>query len=170
MIYFLGGASRAGKSKYAKRIAEEKSIQYIALDQIRNSIQGRPDNSDEVSNWFYPHLKSFIEQKLNLDSDYILEIDLFYPEQVIELAKNFPVRACFIGSSTMDKETLQKMNCATDWQRGMNDAQLENLAIEVKNVSEKFKQKSEENNFKYIDVLCLESSNIEDIKRALFTK
>lgn len=168
MIYFLGGASRTGKSKYAKRVAEEMVLKYIALDQERNRLNGRPNHSDEVSPWFYSHLKKFIEEKLDLKSNYILEIDLFYPEQVIELIKSFPVRACFIGSSTMNTDTLRNMRCDTDWHQNMDDIQLENLATTVKDISAKFKQKCEETSFKFIDVFCHENDKLTEIQTALF--
>jgi len=168
MIYFIGGASRTRKSTFAKRISEQRKIQFIELDQIRNKLLDRPDNPDRVSEWFYPYLESFVRNNIKTKSNYILEIDLFNPEQVIELRKNFPLRACFIGSSTIDGEFLRNMNSERGWHLGMTDTELDDLAVKIKNISEIFKQKCEENDFQYIDVEKHENDKLNEIQTALF--
>lgn len=178
MIYLLGGASRTGKSKFAEEILRSKQIIWIPLDIIRNAIlpllptHNLNDGNDPwltMPKRIYPVLEKIIQGFNNEKRDCIIEGDSFFPEQISDLLqKNFPTRACFIGSSTIDREFLRSMTKESDWSRGMTDSELDNLAIKVKEASEIFKQKCAEYNFQYIDIKKHEEDKTNQIETVLF--
>ncbi len=148
MIYFIGGASRTGKSALAQKVANEKNISWSSLDSERDKLTGKPDDTEEIPVWFYPKLEELVKERSDSGIDHIFEGDCFYPEQITMLAKQFSVRVCFLGSSTIDANFLSSID---GWHLG-NGIDLNVVATKVKERSEIFRRKSLENNFQYIDV------------------
>lgn len=163
MIYFIGGASRTGKTTFAEKIAKQKQINFTPLDPIRDSLNGKPNNEEEIPAWFYPKLEELVKEKSDAGLDHIFEGDCFYPEQIIKLAKIASVRACFLGSLTIDTEYLSKIS---GWHL-CPGIDLNVVATKVKNRSKIFKNKSLESNFQYIDVFCHENDKTKEILGAL---
>ena len=143
MFYFIGGTSRTGKSTTAKKLADERNLQLVELDTIRNQLPNRPDVPDKIPEWFYPHLEKIAQEKNNTKLSCVFEGDCFYPEQMAKLAKQFFLKVCFLGSSTIDASLLRNTN---GWHQYKNDVELVELATMIKDVSEKFKTKCLENN------------------------
>lgn len=176
MIYLIGGASRTGKSELAKKILEKNNISWIPLDIIRNAITDllpKHDVTKGDNSWltlperFYPVLEKIIEGINNEKLSFVLEGDCFFPEQIDQLVKkSFTVRACFLGSSTIDAKLLRSMN-SNNWHQSKSDTELEELSTIIKKASELFKQKCLENNLRYIDVGQLEDAKFEEAYKSL---
>ncbi len=174
MIYFLGGAPRTGKSKFAEDILRDKHILWIPLDIIRNAIikllpphdlRGGNDEWITLPKRIYPVLEKIAEGINNERRDCIIEGDCFFPEQIQALIqKSLPIKVCFIGSSSIDAEYLK----AKEGWHNNQGVDLNTVVEKIKNCSEIFKQKCIENSFKYIDIGKHDSVKFEEVKTVLF--
>ena len=119
MLYLIGGVPQVGKSTLAKLILERKKIAHVDTDWIIHMLMfAAPQlgiktftklNKHEFKNKainFYPFLYQFVKHNQPVIEDYVIEGDSFLPEHVSKLQKEFHVKACFLGTSNLQPETL----------------------------------------------------------------
>lgn len=142
MLYFLGGASRAGKSKLARRLLIERQLPYLSLDillmGIANGVPSYGHNPDESAlvrgEQMWPLIRAMGVNILETDVDYVLEGDILLPRHVTELkqAHGEVVKACFIGYTEVPvKQKLDDIRTkggeANDWLQGSPDEYVRDL-------------------------------------------
>jgi len=130
MLYFVGGASRSGKTWLARRMLESHQIAYFPIDVLMMGfINGYPDfgldpETEGITRGekLWPILRgmavNLIEEK-RYHPDYLLEGDELLPKNVAELITTYPrdVRACFLGyTHIVPSEKLQSVRkFEPDW-------------------------------------------------------
>ena len=122
MIYLIGGTPRVGKSTLASMILERKQISSLSTDVIRNLIDYSPTKVgikniaiNKQSEAFFPYLIQLIKILQNKYPNYVIEGDLFSPEQVASMQEEINLRTCFIGTSNIALADLKKIDSKLDW-------------------------------------------------------
>lgn len=137
MLYLIGGASRAGKSKLARRLLRERQLPYLSLDillmGIANGIPSFGHNPDESAivrgEQMWPLVRAMAVNVVETGVDYVIEGDILLPHHIAEFTHLYSthVRSCFIGypTITIDQkvhDVRTKGGEANDWLEGASDA------------------------------------------------
>lgn len=129
MLYLIGGASRAGKTRLASRLLARHGVPWFSLDVLRTGLhRGAPalglhpwhdDLADADRLW--PILRAISEGLLYLGQDYCMEGVCMRPEHAAELIEQLPgrVRACFLGYPRI--APADKVNFVLQYAGGTND-------------------------------------------------
>ena len=122
MIYLIGGVPRTGKSTLASLILERDRIPCISTDVIRNLLDTAPTRlgitaleESERPETFFPFLLQFLKILQNRYPDYVVEGDIFTPEQVASVKERITLRCIFLGVSDTTVENLAKTDPRLDW-------------------------------------------------------
>ena len=130
MLYLVGGASRAGKSKLARRMLLERHIPYLPLDALMMGFANglpefgvEPYGPDiEVGEKLWPLVHAMAVDLLETDVDYLIEGACLLPGQVARLVQTYgpAVRTCFIGYTDISpREKLHQIRAfggePNDW-------------------------------------------------------
>ncbi len=118
MLYIISGASRAGKTLLAQRLAGEKGWSYFSLDWlVMGFTNGMPEIGihdllfpDEIAERSWSFLEAMFKSMLYGQIDYIIEGEAILPELIIELIKEHPkqIKICFLGFTEVNAQ--EKMN------------------------------------------------------------
>ncbi len=118
MIYLISGASRAGKTMIAERLAAEKNISYFSLDWLTMAFNnGIPDYGihhllfpHEIAERIWSFLKAMLESMLWGEVDYIIEGEAILPELFKDFLEEHPdkLKICFVGFTDVDVEKKVK--------------------------------------------------------------
>ena len=116
MIYLVGGAPRSGKSVLGQQVAAHLNIGWVATDVLRSLLRAEGDEEwdatpkaiTNTADWFFPHLKRFVGGISALADDYLIEGVHFLPRHAAELAKEFELRAVFLGCSALTLERFDE--------------------------------------------------------------
>jgi 2-phosphoglycerate kinase len=166
MIYLISGASRAGKTIIAKKLAKQKGISYFSIDWlIMGFTNGLPESG--IHHMLFPHeiaekswrfLKAMIESMLWEEVDYIIEGEALLPELVIELLEKHPnqIEVCFVGFTNIDidkklRDIKQYRAKKKDWLSEKSDEYIKDHIQNMVEHSIKMKQSCEENSILYFD-------------------
>lgn len=137
MLYIISGASRAGKTILAKKIAAQKGIPYLSLDWIMMGFtNGIPDYGihdklfpDEIAQRLWGFLRAMMESMIYVETDCVIEGEALLPELLIELVTKHPasLRVCFLGYTevTIDKKCKEIRAYSSeknDWLADKTDA------------------------------------------------
>ena len=161
MIYLIGGSIRTGKSNLSNKILRNKQISVISTDVIIGLLRNyvKKDFSDPRPNFiqkaenFYPHLKEFIKANLILgNNDYVYEGDIILPEQVNSLSKEFYVKACFLGFSQVNIDTLKQHIGDHKWLDELSEDELTELPQKIVDTSKFIEDECKKYNLKYFDL------------------
>lgn len=127
MIYFVGGAPRAGMSILGQRISAKLKIGWVSTDllwevlKVKNDEAAQRDwnaNPEVISNraeWFFPCLERFVWGASSLAENYLIEGVDFLPAHIAQLSATYAVRAVFLGCSKM---TLERFDTFPGHSRG----------------------------------------------------
>jgi len=122
MIYLIGGTTRVGKSTLAAIILERKKISSISTDVIRNLLDFSPTKlgflqleEDKRPAAFAPYFLQFLKILQNRYPHYVVEGDIFTPEQVAALQDRITLKCCFLGMSNPTIENLTKTDPRLNW-------------------------------------------------------
>jgi len=137
MIYIISGASRAGKTLIAQKIAAKRGISYFSLDWlVMGFTNGIPEYGvhdllfpDEIAQRSWSFIKAMLESMLYSGVDYIIEGEAILPELIIELLQKYPdkLKICFIGFTAVDHHekarSIKAFSIAeNDWLSDKTDA------------------------------------------------
>jgi hypothetical protein len=121
MIYLIGGAPRVGKSQLALTLIELKPMPLISCDFLYDLSQIKDlenfDNATilEKGRLFYPTLKEILINMSYRTQDCVIEGEVILPEQIAELSELYDIRACFLGLSETNIETIIAHGSFFNW-------------------------------------------------------
>jgi hypothetical protein len=184
MLYFVGGASRAGKSSLARKLLMQHYIPYFSVDMLMMGfVQGMPEfrldpDAPEVvrAEQLWPLLKqiavSILEEE-HTHPTYLLEGDELLPRHVSELAQGYPgkVRACFMGYTNISpEEKLQAVRRReADWMQSYTDEQVLAFLAGAVDFSHYLRQECTTYSLPYIDASADMCQAIETACNSLLT-
>ena len=127
MLYFVGGASRAGKTTIAREILGRHRLPYVSLDWLMMGFNdGIPEYGihhllfpDEIAERMWPFLKAMCESMLNAGVELVIEGEAILPELISELVEAHPtdIRICFVGYADIDvDEKFHEIRAHSDGQ------------------------------------------------------
>lgn len=146
MIYFIGGASRSGKTTIAKRLAKQLKIPYLSTDTLMMGFtNGLPELKindkmwpDEIAVKMWPFIRAMAENMIYNHQDYIIEGEALLPSEVKCFTEMHlrNVKSCFIGFDNVDihQKILEVKNHANhdnDWLVSLSD---EEISSHIKNM------------------------------------
>ena len=165
MLYFIGGAPRAGKSILCQRLCSTLKIgwvsTYLLFELLRvANAPGRKmkwDASPEAitanAEWFFPYLERFVWGINSLADDYIIEGVDFLPAQVAQLSTQYPLRAVFLGCSQMTVESLAQFPGRSPGYSILPEAQRRQIAEDVPRWSAFIRQEADRFGYVFIDMV-----------------
>lgn len=118
MIYFIGGAPRAGKSLPSQRLCTTLHVGWVSTDLLMEllrvaNVAGRkmkwdaaPEAITANAEWFFPYLERFVWGVSSPADHYVIEGVDFLPAQVAQLSTQYPIRAVFLDALSMTLEDL----------------------------------------------------------------
>jgi 2-phosphoglycerate kinase len=136
MLYLISGASRAGKTLLAQKLAKQEGLSYFSLDWlVMGFTNGMPEHGihhllfpDEIAIRTWPFLKAMFNSMIWGEEDYIIEGEAILPELIATLLKEHPgkVKVCFLGFADIDgKQKIQDIKThrhKKDWLVEKSDA------------------------------------------------
>ena len=165
MIYFVGGAPRAGKSILSQRISAKLKIGWISTDLLMDLLRVKDDEGVKVgwnaapeaiaatAEWFFPYLQRFTWGVSSIAEGYVIEGVDFLPTQVAQLSDQYNIRAVFLGCSKM---TLEQFNQYPGRSRGYADlpeAMQRQIVQDIPLWSEFVRQEAERFGYPYVDMI-----------------
>lgn len=161
MIYLIGGMPRVGKSTLAQILLERDNVPWIPLDKIREAIRdaapqlGITDGKDwwiQHHEKFYPFVRGLIRAMATSEIPYTFEGDSFLPRHADALVKEFNVRACFLGASRLDLDTLKTHRGNQYWLDDLSEKELSDLPGWIVTRSAEYKDECATLGIPYFDV------------------
>lgn len=175
MIYLIGGTPRVGKSTLSSLILERNKISILSTDVIRNLIDFAPSKVgindlpvEEKSEAFFPYFLQLLKILQNKYSDYVIEGDLFTPEQLSSIQERIQFKCCFFGTSNITLEDLKKIKAEHDWVSKFPEEEQKKLPQQFIKRSEVTKTEAEKYNFPYFDIYPDRNKAIEAAYDCLF--
>lgn len=166
MLYIVSGASRAGKTLIAQKIAAKKGISYFSLDWlVMGFTNGIPEYGvhdllfpDEIAERAWGFIKAMLESMLYNDVDYIVEGEAILPNLIIELLKKYPnkLKICFLGYTHVDlKEKVNSIKAYSiaenDWLSDKADTYIQDHVKNMVSHSITIKKSCEANGLTYFE-------------------
>ena len=162
MIYLIGGAPRVGKSQLMQKFIEETPMCSFSCDflydlaQIKNLKNFSGADILEKGRLFYPTLEEVLVNVHYRAKDCIIEGEVILPEQIPVLSKLYDIRACFIGLSATNLETIIKHGGSFNWPQWKiedgREQEVRNLAERTTRRSAIIKAQAEEYGLPYFDL------------------
>lgn len=166
MLYIISGASRAGKTLVAQKLATQNNTPYFSLDWlVMGFTNGMPEYG--VHDLLFPHeiaerswsfIKAMLESILYSDIDYIIEGEAILPELIIELITKHPnqVKVCFLGFTKVDPNEKAKIiksysTLENDWLLDKSDAYILDHTHNMIAHSLKIEKSCQEKDLPYFD-------------------
>jgi 2-phosphoglycerate kinase len=164
LLYFIGGAPRAGKSILGQRIAAQLKIGWISTDLLAEILRVKneegmkhewnaaPEAIVAVAEWFFPYLDRFAWGVSSLAESYVIEGVSFLPAQIVQLSAQYPVRSVFLGCSHM---TLERFDRFPGRSRGYAELPVvmrRQIVQDVPRWSEFIRQEAERFGYPYVDM------------------
>ena len=185
MIYFIGGASRSGKTILAKRLANLLRLPYLSTDSLMMGfMNGVPEMGvhdkmwpDEIAVKMWPFISAMVENMIYNHQDYIIEGEALLPSYIKQLMDKHPqrIKSCFVGYAHADinqkiSEVKNHPNHDNDWLLSLSDDEIYSHINNMAGFSQKIKLECGEVGIEYFT-----SSNdferfIEDVVAALTDK
>lgn len=137
MIYLIGGSPRAGKSLLAQRFISQKPINSFScdftydMDQVVQLSGFAGAGIIEKGEAYFPILKQLVHNISYRTEDCIIEGEVILPQHILELAKGYDVRACFVGLSDTSMEKIIKHGGYFNWPRYKLENNLEHEVSEL---------------------------------------
>jgi hypothetical protein len=163
MIYFVGGAPRAGKTILGQQIAAKLSISWISTDLlvtllgmtnvegIKTEWNAAPEALTANAEWFFPYLERFVWGVCSMVEHYVIEGVDFLPAQVAQLAAQYQLRAVFLGRSRMTPEDVEQFPGRSPGYSNLPEAMRRQIAQDVPLWSEFIRQQAERFSYSYVD-------------------
>lgn len=165
MLYLIGGAPRVGKSTLAQLLLNKEGVAYIDIDWIISmlmfaaphlGIKYAPEFSTQEfiqkAENFFPFLYQFIKYNQFVVDKYTIEGDSLLPTQVHQLQKEFSIKACFLGVSTLKLETLLQYPSKNNWIKVLTKEDLSKLCDWSVSVSNFLQKECEPYEIPYFDL------------------
>ncbi len=163
MIYFIGGAPRAGKSILCQQVCARLKAGWISTDLLYHLLRMKGDEGVKTkwdatpaairtdADWFYPYLEKFTWGASSMAEDYIIEGVSFLPEHIKHLSTKYKLRAIFLGCSRMTLETFDQYPGRSPGYSFLPEDFRRQIVQDVPLWSEFIRQEAERFNYPYID-------------------
>jgi hypothetical protein len=164
MIYFVGGAPRAGKSILGQRVSTKLKIGWISTDlllellRVKNEAgvkvawNAAPEAIVAAAEWFFPYLERFVWGVSSLAESYMIEGVDFLPAQVAQLSAQYQIRPVFLGCSSMMLEQFDQFPGRSRGYAGLPEAMRRQIVQDVPPWSEFIRQEAERFGYPYVDM------------------
>jgi len=179
MIYLVGGAPRAGKSILTQHLAATLKIGWISTDVLMELLRvsnpagvkaewnAAPEVITTNAEWFFPYLERFIWGISSLADHYVFEGVDFLPAQVVELSRQYPIRAVFLGCSRMTLEDLTQFPGRSPQYSSLPEAFRRQIAQDVPRWSAFIRLEAERFGYAYVDMVNDFPQRLAEAERAL---
>ncbi|MGH9425563.1 MAG: hypothetical protein ACRD2L_04555 [Terriglobia bacterium] len=163
MIYFVGGAPRAGKTILGQQISTKLSVGWVSTDLlltllsmtkvegIKTEWNAAPKAITANAEWFFPYLEKLVWGVNSMVEHYVIEGVDFLPAQVAQLAAQYQTRAVFLGCSRMTPESLEQFPGRSRGYSNLPAAMRRRIAQDVPLWSEFIRQEAERFRYPYVD-------------------
>jgi hypothetical protein len=164
MIYFVGGAPRAGKSILGNQVAAKLQIGWISTDVLVELLrlagdEGAPVEWDAApaailatAQWFFPYLERFVWGISSLAENYLIEGVGFLPAQIAQLSAQYEIRPVFLGCSTMTLERFDRFPGRSRGYAALPVKLRRQMAEDVPRWSAYVRQEAERFGYPYVDM------------------
>lgn len=165
MIYFIGGAPRAGKSLLSQRLCTTLKIGWISTDLLMELLKvanapGRkvkwdaaPEAITSNAEWFFPYLERFVWGVSSLADHYVIEGVDFLPAQIAQLSAQYPIRAVFLGRSRLILSDLTHFPGRSPGYGRLPEALRRQIVEDVPRWSAFIRQEADRFGYAYVDVV-----------------
>lgn len=166
MIYLVGGAARAGKSKLARAFMAERGVPYLHLDLLMMGFaRGLPEYGVDPDTpaavrgqRLWPVVRGMAVTALEDGVDYLFEGDLLLPEHAAELKALWDdrVRAAFLGyAQASARAKLREVRSfgggPNDWVAGLSDERVLDVAATNIRFSQRVRRECADLGLAYFD-------------------
>lgn len=166
MLYLLGGASRSGKSKLARRLLAERGIPFLHLDLLMMGFARGlpafgvdPDTSAvRRGEQLWPVVRAMAVAAIEDGVDYLFEGDFLLPRHAADLGRSYgnEIRAAFLGYAEIFVE--QKLRAIrefggepNDWVGSLSDERVLEIVASNKEFSDFLRKECEIHALPYFD-------------------
>lgn len=163
MIYFVGGAPRAGKSILGQQVAVTLKSSWLSTDILQELLRLK-DEAGANGEWnaateaitataerFFPYLERFVWGVSSLAESYVIDGVNFLPAQVAQLATRYPIRAVFLGCSQMTLGRFDRFPGRSQGYANLPEAMRRQIVQDVPRWSEFIRQEASRFGYRYID-------------------
>ncbi len=154
---------------------KRNTISTISTDVIRNLIDLAPSKVgikdlpvEEKSEAFFPYFLQLLKILQNKYTDYVIEGDLFTPEQLSTIQERIQFKCCFLGTSNITLDDLKKIKDEHDWVSKFPEEEQQKLPQQFIERSEVTKNEAGKYGFPYFDIYPDRDKAIEDAYDCLF--
>jgi hypothetical protein len=181
MIYLVGGAPRAGKTILGQQISAKLSVGWVSTDLLMELLSmtnaagikvawnAAPEAVTANAEWFFPYLERFIWSVNSLADHYVIEGVDFLPAQVVHLTTQYPIRAVFLGCSSMTLESLDQFPGRSSGYGYLPEAMRRQIAQDVPLWSEFIRQEAERLGIPYVDTVSGFPDRLQEAEALLTT-
>jgi len=179
MIYFVGGAPRAGKSILGQRVSARLRIGWISTDILeellrvdkseaaKNEWNADPENIAASAERFFPYLERFVWGISSLADNYLIDGVDFLPSQVARLSTEYEIRSVFLGCSQMTLESFDRFPGRSQGYADLPDEMRRRIVQDVPLWSEFIRQEAKRFGYPYIDTSVDFSARMKEAESAL---
>lgn len=160
--YVIGGPPRVGKTKVARALSERGGFGWASVDVLRailltGGVTFAPDRgvagAVQQAEAFYPYLRQFAWQSNAIHGAYCLEGVYVLPAQLSALRdEGLPVRACFVGNSSITPENLLAFAANFHWIVDLGDRGRRELCEQIIDWSAFISEQAGAYGWPYVDV------------------
>ena len=181
MMYLMGGALRAGKSLLGQRLCATLRVGWVSTDlrmdllRVQNAAgrkmkwDAAPEAITANAQWFFPYLERFLWGVSSLADHYVIEGVDFLPAQVAQLSTQYPIRAVFLGCSSMTLEGLTQFPGRTPRYGSLPEALRRQIVQDVPRWSAFIRQEAERFGYAYVDMVSDFSQRLAEAESVLTT-
>jgi hypothetical protein len=173
VLYLIGGPPRVGKSSLAQLILDRRKISGCGTDILVNMLAeaapelgvhhgSHPDKAQSAFRFLVEFLRPFS----HTGGDYLLEGDVVTPEVATEASKVGPLRAVFLGNTTL---TVEELRIAPHWLADCDDAEYERTRDWVRSRSAETRRLCQAAGYAYVEMGGDRNGELEKAYRSLTT-
>ena len=182
MIYFIGGAPRAGKSLLSQRLCTTLHVGWVSTDLLMEllrvaNVVGRkmewdaaPEAITANAEWFFPYLERFVWGVCSLADHYVIEGVDFLPAQVAQLSAQYPARAVFLGCSQITLEDLTRFPGRSPGYGRLPEELRRQIVEDVPRWSAFIRQEADRFGYAYVDMASDFSERLSEAENVLTTR
>lgn len=179
MIYFIGGAPRAGKSLLNQQLCTTLHAGWISTDLLMELLKVANVVDDQIkwdaspkaiaakAEWFFPYLERFVWGVSSLADHYVIEGVHFLPAQVAQISTQYPIRAVFLGCSHMTLEKLAQFPGRSPGYARLPEELRRQIAEDVPRWSAFIRQEADRFGYTYIDTVGAFPQRLAEAEMAL---
>lgn len=183
-FYFIGGASRSGKSTLCRALSANECVSYFSLDFLHQGVergltqiaeamlaQAGPAAAEKITHAIVPGL---IDNVIYNDVSYILEGGWLQPDiaaQIKDRYRTKDIRICYVGYPGADPQAkVAEIRAYTGPNNYLSTKSDDEIRAHVKaqiRGSVWYKEEADKHGFIFCDTSQQFASSIEDAKKAL---